>query len=150
MFKNKTGGQKTIVQKFLERAWFDTNKEQRPPCKYFIGIASSKQGDFYEGFSCELPHDWGAGTGRCSASNCYSYTPIEPSLLRDGYCSYSGSDVYHVMRYIHTMRWGVTLCNRLVDAMQGAEIYGVDKQFEYERICSYCLGVLGRLESKEI
>ncbi len=151
MLKNKMGEQKSIVQKSLGRGWYIyTNGDPRPPCKYFIGIAPSAQGDFYPGFSCELRHDWEAGARRCSVSDCYSYEPFEPSLLRDGYCCYSGSSVYHLMGYIHIMSWGVTLCGRLVDARSGAEIYGADKQFKYERLCAYCSGVLWRLEGKDV
>jgi len=148
---NKMGKGSTIVQQFLERFWSsDTNGDPRPPCKYFIGIAPSKQGGFSSSYSCELHHDREAGNWRCSTAGCYRYEPFEPSLLIDGYCCYSGSNVYHIMRYIYSVRWGVTLCDRLVDAKQGAEIYSSDKKFEYERVCSYCWAAFGRLEEKEL
>lgn len=122
---NKAEERKAIVQKSLERAWsISTNEDPRLPCKYFIGIASHGQGDFYENFSCELRWDREVNARECSALHCYSYEGFEPSLLRDGYCCYSNSDVYHIMGYIYSMRWGVTLCGRLVDARKGAEIYG--------------------------
>jgi hypothetical protein len=148
---NKTEGGKGIAQKFLERAWsILTSGDTRPLCKYFIGIAPSAEGGFHEGFSCELRHDWGAGKWECSGSHCYSYEPFEPSLLRDGYCCYSSANVYHIMRYIHSARWGVTLCGRLADARAGAEVYGTDKQFQYERLCAYCSGVLYRIEHDDV